>query len=613
MHSCVRRLLGVRLKPDTTGLGVVSAFRRTVGLGLVSAFRRTVGLGVVSALRRTVAVSLTIICLGATSPVSAQSNAERLFKEAQSRETALRNEIDTRRAGSAATPLLERARTLVGAYDDMAKLFPRSPYSDNALWQGATLAADAFWEFGQAADRLTALRMLKALTARYPGSNLVKQVAAQSDRLSAARPAREQQATVTLATPASTATATPAVAIAPSPARTVATSPNPAPPVATAPTQPTVMLTAIRREVLAGALRVTIELEGEAAYHDEQTDGPPGVFVDLQNARPVEALKDATQTFPDDVVRQIRVGRQVGTRTRVVLDLTGTPPHTTYALYSPYRVVIDFAREASPLQLAQLAKPMRPEPSAPPQPNASGGFSLSRQLGLGVARVVIDPGHGGHDPGAMNNGLSEAELVLDVAMRLEKLLLNQPGVEVVMTRRSNVFVPLEERTALANREEADLFLSIHANASEDDRVRGVETYFLNFAPNPAAEVVAARENAASSRTMRQLPDIVKAIALNNKIDESRDFASLVQSSMMDRLKRSNKSAKDLGVKQAPFMVLIGATMPSILAEVSFLTNRQEAALLRSSAYRQQIAAALFNGVMRYQKSLKAAAHTFASQ
>ena len=183
----------------------------------------------------------------------------------------------------------------------------------------------------------------------------------------------------------------------------------------------------------------------------------------------------------------------------------------------------------------------------------------------------------------MNDGLSEADLVLDLALRLEKLLLKQPGVEVVMTRRSNVFVPLEERTAIANREGADLFLSIHANASEDDRVRGIETYFLNFAPNPAAEAIAARENAASARTMRQLPDIVKAIALNNKIDESRDFASLVQASMLDRLKRSNKSVKDLGVKQAPFMVLIGATMPSILAEISFLTNGQEAALLRGGA------------------------------
>jgi N-acetylmuramoyl-L-alanine amidase len=533
------------------------------------------------------------VCLAIAATVSAQtSNAETLFKEAQARETVLRHEIDTRKAGAPATPLLERARALVGAYDDMARLFQRSGYSDNALWQGARLAADAFWEFGQPADRATALRLFKALTARYPASSLVKQVAAQTDRLNAAKPPPELAAATPAAAPPA---ATPAAAAAPSIAAPIA------PP---APKQLVVMLTAIRREVLPGALRVTIALEGEVAFHDEELDGPPRVFIDLQNTRPVEALKDVTQTFPDDVVKQIRVGRQLGARTRVVLDLTATPPHTTYALYNPYRVVIDFAREAPATLL---------EPSAPPQPNGRGGFSLSRQLGLGVARVVIDPGHGGHDPGALNSGLSEAELVLDVAQRLEKLLLKQPGVEVVMTRRSNVFVPLEERTAIANREGADLFLSIHANASEDDRARGIETYFLNFAPNPAAEAVAARENAASARTMRQLPDIVKAIALNNKIDESRDFASLVQSSMMDRLKRADKSAKDLGVKQAPFMVLIGATMPSILAEIAFLTNRQEAALLRGGVYRQQIAEALLNGVMRYQKSLKAAKHTLSSQ
>ena len=549
-----------------------------------------------TALRRT--LSIVVACLAITGSVSAQtSNAEKLFQEARARETILRHEIEARKAGAPATPLLERARALVGAYDDIARLFPRSGYSDNAIWQGAALAADAFWEFGQPADRATALRMFRALTVRYPTSSLVKQVASQTDRLNAAKLAPE----AAVSTPV---TAPPPVP--PSAASPAATAP---PAAAPAPKQPAVMLTAIRREVLPGALRVTLELEGEVTYHDEELDGPPRVFIDLQNARAVEALKDITQSFADDVVRQIRVGRQLGTRTRVVLDLTGVPPHTTYALYNPYRVVIDFARELPSLTDTKAA----PEPApVPPALNGRGGFSLSRQLGLGVARVVIDPGHGGHDPGAMNNGLSEAELVLDVALRLEQLLLKQPGVEVVMTRRLNVFVPLEERTAMANREGADLFLSIHANASEDDRVHGIETYFLNFAPNPAAEAVAARENAGSARTMRQLPDIVKAIALNNKIDESRDFASLVQSSMMDRLKRANKSVKDLGVKQAPFMVLIGATMPSILAEISFLTNRQEATLLRGGVYRQQIAEALFNGVMRYQKSLKAA-QTIASQ
>jgi N-acetylmuramoyl-L-alanine amidase len=247
-----------------------------------------------------------------------------------------------------------------------------------------------------------------------------------------------------------------------------------------------------------------------------------------------------------------------------------------------------------------------PAPALPSAPaaNLQGRFSLSRQLGLGIARIVIDAGHGGHDPGAQSKGLSEAELVLDVALRLEQLLLKQPGVEVVLTRRSDVFIPLEERTAIANREGADLFLSIHANASRNAHARGVETYFLNFASNPDAEAVAARENAASGRTMHSLPDIVKAITLSDKLDESRDFATLVQRSMVLRLAVSNKGLRDLGVKQAPFVVLIGAAMPSVLAEISFVTHPQEGRLLKAGAYRQKIAEALFDGVAQYQRSLK---------
>jgi N-acetylmuramoyl-L-alanine amidase len=246
---------------------------------------------------------------------------------------------------------------------------------------------------------------------------------------------------------------------------------------------------------------------------------------------------------------------------------------------------------------------LAPPPPAPPSANANGGFSLSRQLGLGVARIVIDAGHGGHDPGAKARGIEEADLVLDVALRVEALL-KDAGVEVIMTRRTNTFVALEERTAIANRAGADLFLSIHSNASASDSARGVETYFLNFASNPAAEAVAARENAGGARTMRNLPDIVRAIALNNKIDESRDFAAMVQTSLHTKLQKTNKNVRNLGVKQAPFMVLVGATMPSILAEISFITNRQEAALLKTDKYKQQIAEALFAGVLKYQQALK---------
>ena len=256
------------------------------------------------------------------------------------------------------------------------------------------------------------------------------------------------------------------------------------------------------------------------------------------------------------------------------------------------------------------AQPQPPEAGpakpAPPASNVGGGFSLSRQLGLGVSRIVIDPGHGGHDPGAEGSGTTEAELVLDVALRLEKLLTEQAGVEVVLTRRTDTYVPLEERTAIANRERADLFLSIHANASRNRSANGVETYFLNFASSPEAEAVAARENASSGQTMNNLPDIVKAIALNNKLDESKDLARMIQQAMVKRLRAANRSLRDLGVKQAPFVVLIGAVMPSVLAEISFITNGQEVRLLKSSTYRQRIADALLEGIGRYQRSLKTA-------
>ena len=221
-----------------------------------------------------------------------------------------------------------------------------------------------------------------------------------------------------------------------------------------------------------------------------------------------------------------------------------------------------------------------------------------------MSRIVLDPGHGGHDPGVSGNGISESELVLDVTLRLKRLLEKTPGMEVVMTRETDVFIPLEQRTAIANRESADLFLSVHANASRNTKASGVETYFLNFAANPEAEAVAARENSASGQTMHRLPDIVRAITLNNKIDESRDFAAAVQTAMVKSLASRNRTLQDRGVKQAPFVVLIGAGMPSVLAEISFVSNRQEGVLLKTATYRQQIAEALHDAILKYQKSLK---------
>ncbi len=257
---------------------------------------------------------------------------------------------------------------------------------------------------------------------------------------------------------------------------------------------------------------------------------------------------------------------------------------------------------ASPTAPSAALAPLQ---STPPAPNLAGGLSIARQLGLSVSRIVIDPGHGGHDPGAKSPGVTEADLVLDIALRLEKLLVNVPGIEVVLTRRSDTFIPLYERTAIANREGADLFLSIHANANTDKLARGVESYVLSYrATNSSAQSVAARENSASGHAMGDLLDVLNAIALTNKLDESRDLAAMVQRAMLDKLQTTSKGVRNLGVKQAPFVVLIGASMPSVLCEVSFLTNAQDARLLSTSSYRQRIADALFAAIRKYQTSLK---------
>ena len=236
--------------------------------------------------------------------------------------------------------------------------------------------------------------------------------------------------------------------------------------------------------------------------------------------------------------------------------------------------------------------------------NSDGDFSLGRQLGLGVSRIVIDPGHGGYDPGARTGALTESALVLDVARRLEARLATETGIEVILTRRRDAYMPLRARTELANRVGADLFLSIHANAAKDQRTRGVETYYLDLATEPDAQIVAARENAASREGMHDLPNLVRSITMHNKLHESRDFAGMVQRNMIRAVRELHPGAQDLGVKQAPFVVLIGANMPSVLAEISFLTNREDAAFLATDAYRERIADALLQSIIEYQRTLK---------
>jgi N-acetylmuramoyl-L-alanine amidase len=565
-------------------------------------------------IRQAAILLLTCTLAPVAALTAAGPSARELYSRALEREAAVRTSPP---AGPA------QVRSVVSQYETLVRRFPGSGYSDNALWQAANLALMASQQFAQDVDARTAVRLLAQLQTQYPASSLVPRAA---ELLRALDP--------------------PAVATsADAPAVPEARNDAPRPVTPAAP----VMIRDIKRTAIPDGMRVTIEMDAETSFRAERLENPRRVFFDLKGTRAVPSLLDATLKFNDAVVREIRLGRHPQTVTRVVFDMDGVDTYSVFTLYSPYRLVIDFKTPAAassapapvpapppvpvvtlppsatvlpvlpPVKIADEPRtasrePRRPDepasaavaliPPAAPAANSDGKFSIARQLGLSVSRIVIDAGHGGHDPGAQANGISEAELTLDVAQRVSRLLQKQPGVEVVMTRDTDVFVPLEERTAIANREGADLFLSIHANASRNPRARGIETYFLNFASNPDAEAVAARENSASGRAMHSLPDIVKAIALNNKIDESRDFADMVQRSMVRRLSSRNKQLKDLGVKQAPFVVLIGAAMPSVLAEISFVTHKQEGQMLKTAAYRQQIAEALLDAVLKYQQSLK---------
>ena len=246
------------------------------------------------------------------------------------------------------------------------------------------------------------------------------------------------------------------------------------------------------------------------------------------------------------------------------------------------------------------------------QPTHRGERSLTRTLGLKIGKIVIDPGHGGHDTGTIGpTGLNEKDLTLDVALRLGKLIEQKLGAEVVYTRTDDTFVPLEERTALANQAKADLFISIHANSSDDPSARGIETYYLNLTDSEEARKVAARENALAQASIHDLQSLVEKIARNEKIDESRELATEVQASLAKRMQRSSHGQRNRGVKRAPFVVLLGANMPSILTEISFISNPADEASLKKGDQRQKVAEGLLSGINQYLESLGSAPHTAA--
>jgi len=343
--------------------------------------------------------------------------------------------------------------------------------------------------------------------------------------------------------------------------------------------------------------RVVIDLDGPVTFTENRLSNPDRLYFDLKGCK---LSKDVNTRFDmnNDVLKSVRVGQFNNDTVRIVFDLGKFERRNAFILVGPYRFVIDIYGEArggaSPADRelsgsAVRLPPVKQEPFRRPP---------------GIRRVVIDPGHGGKDPGAIGpRGLYEKDVVLDVAKKLKKILTEKYKIEAILTRDRDIFLPLEVRTAIANSKRADLFISIHTNASPRRDARGIETYLLNWTDDEEAMRVAARENAISMKTMQKVQSdlqlILSDLARDNKRDESVGLAHLVQTSLVNKLESHYPRIVDRGVRQALFFVLIGAQMPSILVEISFISNREEEKRLSNALYRKKIAEAIAAGVHEY--------------
>lgn len=344
--------------------------------------------------------------------------------------------------------------------------------------------------------------------------------------------------------------------------------------------------------------RVVIDANHETDYShrllkkDPEIHKPQRLYVDLSNSR----LKpDLERQVPinDDLLTHVRAGQYQKNAVRVVVDIKSFKSYKIFSLKNPFRIVIDVWGHGVPEKRTAAG-----QPSAPSK-DVSG--SLAKQLSLGVSRIVIDPGHGGRDYGAPGyyKGVHEKYITLAIGKRLAKKIRSELKCEVVMTRDRDRYLSLEERTAIANTKNADLFISIHTNAARDRRAYGIETFFLNLATDNDAILVAARENATSTKNISDLQSILNDLMQNAKINESSRLAAEVQIALYKTMKGKYSRIKSKGVKQAPFYVLLGAQMPSILIETSFISNPRECKRLKDPHYQDVMCDGIIAGIKKY--------------
>jgi N-acetylmuramoyl-L-alanine amidase len=353
--------------------------------------------------------------------------------------------------------------------------------------------------------------------------------------------------------------------------------------------------------------RVVIDLDREAEFtkgilkdkhNSKQTKS---IYLNLQNSVIPEVSREIA--INDGILQRVKIAQFNDHTVRAVIHVGKIDHYKIFGLSNPPRIVIDVIGG----DYRHAGKKAARKSSGSKYTKKSKSLSLAQQLGLGVGTIVIDAGHGGKDPGALSpGGGQEKNVVLDIAKRLRTILQKRLKFKVITTRDTDRFIPLEERTGIANTKKADLFISIHANASHNRKAHGVSTYFLNLSTDKQAMELAALENSTSTKNIGQLQSILNDLMQNSKIKESSRLAGCVQGALVTKLRKSYSKVSNLGVKQAPFYVLIGAQMPSILVEVSFISNKMESQRLASPAYRQKIAEGLADGVQKYISEIKLA-------
>jgi N-acetylmuramoyl-L-alanine amidase len=581
------------------------------------------------------AVALAV-CVGVHAPPARAASSEparTLYRQAQSTEGQLRKSSSLQKSRA------EWEKSVL-AYRKVVARYPRSGYCDNALLAIGNLYREMARRFRSEHYRTDATSAYRMLVREYPSSSLGDDalwaiVEIERDRGDRSRLLKAGESYLASFPRGSQASKVKDLMREKAPATAVPTPPPPG------------LARVFDLRFWSGetSTRVVLDLESKVKLKYDRVEDPERLWIDLIGTRLHPNLEKRLFPVGDGLLERVRIAQNRPQVVRVVLDFKGSWEHNFFYLDGPPRLVIDVkgkpapgpavaddsaspsappatsgssAGKASPAEdgtpTAPAAEPVgrtqtpaapaaKLPPPEPPAANSAGTYSLARQLGLGARRIVIDPGHGGHDPGTIGRkGLQEKDLVLDVSLRLRDLIRSELGAEVLMTRSTDVFIPLEERTAIANTERADLFLSIHANGVKSSEAEGIETYFLSFARSRHAESVAARENSISEGTLKDLQNLVKAITLNAKIDESKDFAASVQEAMVNGVRRTHK-VRDRGVHTAPFYVLIGAEMPAILAEIGFVSHPETERRLKTSSYRDALARSLFGGVESYLAAL----------